>query len=190
MLAGWLLRRSARVIVQGKLSQPVCIENMIYQGTVLGPPLWNAFFSDSCMAVRATGFEEIVYADDLNALRVVDNGVTNDQGRRMLDECQTSLRRRGAANRVVFDPGKESKHILSRSHPFGACFKLLGILFDPRFLLHEAIQSCICDCGWKLRCLLRSIILLYKAQILSYIEYRTCAFHFVSSSSLASLDAV
>jgi hypothetical protein len=50
----------------------------------------------------------------------------------MLDECQASLHRRGAANRVVFDPGKESMHIISRSRPCGASFKLLGIVFDPR----------------------------------------------------------
>ena len=174
------------------------MENMIYQGTVLGPPLWNAFFSDSCMAVRATGFEEIVYADDLNAIRVVENNVTDDQAFRMLAECQSSLHRWGAANRVVFDPGKESMHIISRSRPSGPSFKLLGILFDFRFLMHEAIQSCVGDCGWKIQSLLRSrrfynfadILLLYKAQILSFIEYRTCAFHFASSSGLGPLDAI
>eukprot|EP00959_Pyramimonas_sp_CCMP1952_P050752 1060417-Pyramimonas_sp.AAC.1 len=52
------------------------------QGAVLGYPLWSAFFSDSCMAVRATIFEELVYADDLIALRVVDNSVRDDQGHR------------------------------------------------------------------------------------------------------------
>ena len=44
VLASWLESRTARVIVQGKQSASVRMENMIYQGTVLGPPLWNAFF--------------------------------------------------------------------------------------------------------------------------------------------------
>ena len=198
VLASWLEQRTARVIVQGKHSAPVRMENMIYQGTVLGPPLWNAFYSDSCMAVRATGFEEIVYADDLNAIRSVEISVTDDQAHRMMAECQTSLHRWGAANRVVFDPGKESTHILSRSRPWGDSFKLLGIIFDTRFLMHEAILACVSDCGWKIQSLLRcrrfynsaDILLLYKAQVLSFIEYRTCAFHFASSSVLAPLDAI
>ena len=97
------------------------LEDIVFQGTVFGPPLWNAFSSDSCMAVRATGFEEIVYADDLNAIRAVDTSVTDDQARCMLAECQTSLHRWGAANRVVFDP----MHVISRSRPSGDSFKFL-----------------------------------------------------------------
>eukprot|EP00959_Pyramimonas_sp_CCMP1952_P295483 6180190-Pyramimonas_sp.AAC.1 len=59
------------------------------------------------MAVRATEFEELVYADDLNAFRAVDSSVIDDQPHRMLVESQTSLPRWGEANRVVFDPGKD-----------------------------------------------------------------------------------
>eukprot|EP00959_Pyramimonas_sp_CCMP1952_P358241 7501079-Pyramimonas_sp.AAC.1 len=36
------------------------------------------------MAVHAAGFEEVVYAEDPNALRVVDTSVTNDQRHRIL----------------------------------------------------------------------------------------------------------
>eukprot|EP00959_Pyramimonas_sp_CCMP1952_P425501 8913212-Pyramimonas_sp.AAC.1 len=65
---------------------------MIYQGTVLGPLLWNAFFlilawrfapqDSSDWFIRATC-----------AFRAVDNSVADDQAHRMLAECQTSLRR-------------------------------------------------------------------------------------------------
>ena len=42
---------------------------MVFQGTVLGPALWNLFYEDSRRAIHETGFEEIVYADDLNGFK-------------------------------------------------------------------------------------------------------------------------
>eukprot|EP00969_Alexandrium_andersonii_P236978 10460782-Alexandrium_andersonii.AAC.1 len=49
--------------------------------------------------------------------------------------------------------------------------------------MHDAVHSCVVDCGWKLRMLVRTsryhtsaeLILLYKAHILSFVEYRTAA---------------
>eukprot|EP00959_Pyramimonas_sp_CCMP1952_P412570 8645423-Pyramimonas_sp.AAC.1 len=43
---------------------------MIPQGTVLGPPLWNAFFSNLCMAVLTV--YPLVY-DELKGLRIANN---------------------------------------------------------------------------------------------------------------------
>ena len=39
VLQGWLQQRTAYVAVEGKLSQAAELKNMVYQGTVLGPPL-------------------------------------------------------------------------------------------------------------------------------------------------------
>ena len=47
------------------------MENMIFQGTVWGAPLWNAFYSDTAVPVRNCGFTESVFADDLNAFKVL-----------------------------------------------------------------------------------------------------------------------
>ena len=44
---------------------------MIFQGTVLGPQLWNLYFEDASKAINEYMFEEVVYADDLNAYKVV-----------------------------------------------------------------------------------------------------------------------
>ena len=56
VLASWLETRAARIIVQGKQSPPVRMENMIYQGTVWGPWLWNMFYEDSRRTLQACRF--------------------------------------------------------------------------------------------------------------------------------------
>ena len=43
------------------------MENMVYQGTVWGPALWNIFYEDARKAIDELLYEECVYADDLNA---------------------------------------------------------------------------------------------------------------------------
>ena len=43
VMQSWLYERKARVAVGGKFSRDMKISNMVYQGTVLGPPLWNVY---------------------------------------------------------------------------------------------------------------------------------------------------
>ena len=54
-------------MVGGAKSAPFSLKDMIFQGTVLGPPLWNAFYADVAGPVRKEGFQETVFADDLDA---------------------------------------------------------------------------------------------------------------------------
>eukprot|EP00969_Alexandrium_andersonii_P091255 4029154-Alexandrium_andersonii.AAC.1 len=64
--------------------------------------------------------------------------------------------------------------------------------------MHDAVHSCVTECGWRLRTLMRTrryysvaeLIQLYKAQILSFIEYRTAAVAHAADSTLAPLDAL
>ena len=42
------------------------LANSDYQGTVLGPFLWNVFYSDSKAPVKKCGYTEAAFADDLN----------------------------------------------------------------------------------------------------------------------------
>ena len=63
----WINARSAKVVVSGRGSERVVLENMVFQGTVWGPPLWNNFYADSAKPIRKQEFTEIVFADDLNA---------------------------------------------------------------------------------------------------------------------------
>ena len=66
VLESWLQETCAEVVVNGCRSEKLCLQNMVFQGTVLGPMLWNVFYEDSSLAIRSQSLEEIMFADDLN----------------------------------------------------------------------------------------------------------------------------
>ena len=68
-LSSWLREHSSFVIANGKRSRPIGLRNMVFQGTVWGFTLWNAFFGDCGFVIRACGFDLVVYAGDLNAFK-------------------------------------------------------------------------------------------------------------------------
>ena len=70
-------RSGSFVIVNGKWSHPIRLRNIAFQGTVWGPSRWNAFFGDCGFAIRACGFDLVVYADDLNAFKFNSRSVIN-----------------------------------------------------------------------------------------------------------------
>ena len=74
-IASYLAPRQAVVIVNGKRSQTLSIADMVYQGTVLGPCLWNAFFSDVTAAVHSSGFIPALFADDLSACKRYERNI-------------------------------------------------------------------------------------------------------------------
>ena len=64
VIQSWLGEREAKVVVNGTFSKTAKLNNMVFQGTVWGPPLWNCFFEDARAPVRKSGFDETVFADD------------------------------------------------------------------------------------------------------------------------------
>ena len=62
--------------------------NMVYQGTVLGPPLWNVYYADAALAVNLIGFLEIVFADDLNCFKHFGLNVANATLHEEMLQCQ------------------------------------------------------------------------------------------------------
>ena len=46
LLSSFLDRRFGEACVEGKKSPQFSLEDEVFQGTVLGPPLWNVFFAD------------------------------------------------------------------------------------------------------------------------------------------------
>ena len=52
----WLRPRTASVIVQGATSNALSMQDMVFHGTVWGPPLWNVFYVDAKHAIQAAGF--------------------------------------------------------------------------------------------------------------------------------------
>ena len=110
-LRGYLQPRHASVVVDGCCSDLFELADTVFQGTVLGPPLWNVYYSDASDAIRKHDFQETVFADDLNCFRVFDESIGDDYIFSHVCKCQTSLHEWGAANQVIFEPTKESMHI-------------------------------------------------------------------------------
>ena len=119
VLASWLRQRTAQVVVGGKQSADFSLADMVFQGTVLGPVLWNVFFEDARKVTGERLFREIVYADDLNAYRDFLGSTPNEHILGTIDQCQSDLHAWGRANQVAFDPCRESKHALSATDPEG-----------------------------------------------------------------------
>jgi hypothetical protein len=195
LIGSWLERRDASVVVGGAKSSPFCIEDMVYQGTVLGPQLWNIFFEDAARAIKNM-FEEVVYADDLNAYKIVPSTAPLESCMEAIGKVQVELHRWGTANQVTFYGTKESKHVLSRADPYGPDFKLLGVIFDVKLAMDSAVRALAGKVKWKLKMLLRSrrsfntddLVAQYKQQVLSFIEYRSAAIYHATTTVLNQLD--
>ena len=88
--------------------------------------------------------------------------------------------------------------MLSLSDPLGGSFKLLGVTFDTELAMADSISELVSAAGWKLRTLLRTrrfytdadLVVLYKAHLLSFLEYRTPAVYHATRAILRRLDAV
>ncbi len=197
-LESWLEDRVSCVIVSGAKSADEILANSVYQGTVLGSPLWNVFYADARFAVRELGFIETVFADDFNCWTVLGRDVTEVEAMAKLSECQGNLHRWGEANRVVFDPAKEEFVVIRRRDAIGDCFKLLGITFDPQLLMRKGARKIAIEAGWRLQSILRArryftipeLMRLYKANVLSYIESGAPGYFHAASSTLECIDRV
>ena len=60
-------------------SDDQALANSVFQGTVLGPPLWNYFYADARFSVRNLGFTETVFADDFNCWTPLDKDVSEEE---------------------------------------------------------------------------------------------------------------
>ena len=198
VLRSWLEPRTSQVVVGGERSSAKPLKNSVFQGTVWGPPLWNCYYADASKAVTKCGFKDIIFADDLNCTKVVDSQLTNAEIRAETKECQEEVHEWGRGNRVLFDAGKESFHILHRGRSEGANFIILGTEFDVNLNMHDAAHSVSTEAGWRLKTLLRTrryhdlrqTMNLYKAQVLSYIESRTVGLHHAAPTTLMCVDKV
>ncbi len=186
------------VLVSGTRTEEAELKNSVFQGTVLGPPLWNLFYVDASQSVHPKGFTEVVFADDFNSWRAFDVGTAIGEILESCRECQSSLHRWGQANSVKFDPGKESFHVLHRTRGHGDSFRLLGLLFDESLRMCGALSEIGREAGWRLQSVLRprrffsqrQTVNLYKSQVLSFIESGTPGYYHAATSCLSPVDRV
>ena len=122
-LNSYLQAREGRVTVEGAMSRSVVLCDMVFQGTVLGPALWNVFFASVADVVPAANQEVNLFADDLTGYTSCPFRVSNEVLYDELREMQTRTHEWGCRNQVSFDPAKENFQIV---HPLcgdGSDFK-------------------------------------------------------------------
>jgi len=198
LIRHWLDPRRARVVVEGQFSDGYSLFNMVFQGTVWGPPLWNCFFEDARLALNAKGYSEIAYADDLNASRYFPRATPNSEIEQSQHEAQAILHEWGDANQVHFDATKEHFRIMDTQSPTNLEFRLLGIEFDEKLQMGSAVHECVNEAGWRMTRILRTrrfftdrdLIIHYKSHVLSYMEYRTPGIYHAATTVLQPLDNV
>ena len=64
--------------VEGAISQAMALANMVFQGTVLGPCLWNASFADVAQYVPSGSQRINLFADDLTVMCHKTQDVADD----------------------------------------------------------------------------------------------------------------
>jgi len=68
-LDSYLRPREVQVVVEGTVSDEFEVANTVFQATVLGPLLWNAFFRDMTVPAYSTGGGPSLFANDLNVFQ-------------------------------------------------------------------------------------------------------------------------
>ena len=191
--------REAVVIVNGACSEPFFLENMVYQGTVFGPFLWNIFFADVSDSVTSVeGFVDTKFADDLSACKEFPVDTDDSAILAELRSCQTSVHAWGVRNRVSFDSGKEEFCILDANCGHGGAFRLLGPIVDPKLRMHKCVDKIYKRIKPKARRMLRArrffsqkeLVMQYKAHIWGIVESATPALYHAAPSVLSKLDGV
>ena len=92
----WIRERQAFVVVGGARSAGTALSNIVYQGTVLGPSLWNAFVGDTSIVFESVGLCIVIYANDLNAFKAYHRSLSNTAILADLRSRQPELHRWGA----------------------------------------------------------------------------------------------
>ena len=134
----------------------------------------------------------------MNCFKSYDASCENGVLREEMRECQSLLHTWGRANQVEFDAGKESFHVLSRNHPEGSDFKMLGVEWDTKLTMEREVEELARKCYWKLKTILRSrrfftlpqLVQQYKSHVLPYLEAATPALYHATNTQLKKVDRV
>ena len=86
-LFSYLAPHAATVVVQGCESDTFKIEDEVFQGTVLGPPLWNICFREIDDTIERCLFRIAKFVVDLAAYRNHVSTTDNNQIFDDLKEC-------------------------------------------------------------------------------------------------------
>ena len=197
-LDAYLEPRRAAVVVEGVRSDEFTIDNSVFQGTVLGPPLWNVFFEDVTPTAASTGGKPAEFADDLTVSKKFPKNVSNAEIKRDLQICRTRVHAWGRADRVEFDPEKEHLVVLHPVFGEGDAFKYLGCFIDCKLTMREAVDKILSQIRPKVHAILRTrvhysiqdLIGQFKTHVWGHMEYQNGAIFHASDYILQKLDNV
>ena len=197
-LNAYLSEREGFVTVEGAISEAMLLSNMVFQGTVLGPCLWNGFFADVAVEVPSSGQSVRLFADDLAAYIARSCQISNATVLEELRDIQEKTHVWGERNQVTFDPGKESFQILHPSCHEGSDFKYLGTWIDCALSMAPCVEHILTKSRPKIRSLLRvkdmyslkSMLNQFKAHLWSVIEYHNGALIMATQTQTRRLDSM
>ena len=198
LLRDFFAERQAVVLVNGKTSTPMSIMDQVFQGTVLGPPMWNLFFADSSLPVMQAGGSDAKFADDLTCYHVFTAEMSTEDILGRLQDCQALVHSWGVENMVAFDPSKEAFLIYHKSTPYGETTRLLGALLDNKLIMEEDVDRICNKIRPKVKALLRTrafyctrdMLTQYKTHIWPHLENTIGAYFHAANSHLLKLDGV
>ena len=92
---------------------------------------------------------------------------------------------------------RKQTHLSSRN-PEGDNFKLLVVLFDRRLCMQDAVTELVGACQWESKRILTAsrffstgaLVKLYKAHVLSFIEYKTPGLYHATAGVLEQVDRI
>ena len=197
-LDSYLFPRQGQVVVEGEFSELFEIADSVFQGTVLGPCLWNTFFADISGPATSTGGSEAMFADDLNVFQKFDRFTSTDEVTEKLGRCREKVHAWGKANRVSFDASKEFIVIIHPRLSFGDPFKLLGCLLDTKLTMRHAVDAILSKVRPRIKALLRtrshysvpSLIEQFKTHVWGLMETHSGGIFHAATSILDQLDRV
>ena len=94
-LDAYLSPRKGQVVVQGTYSDCFSIADSVFQGTIMGPMLWNTFFSDVAMPAKCAGGSEKIFADDFSVLQEFDRATPTAACEAKLSKCRSQVHKWG-----------------------------------------------------------------------------------------------
>ena len=194
-LESYLQPRRATVLVTGAKSEERVLENSVFQGTRLGPPLWNVFFQDVSLSVPEA-YKETKFADDPSSSKAFEKDTPNEDIHEDLKNCQASVHKWGRDNRVIFDVNKEAFVVIHGLDGEGDDFKCLGTWMDTNLRMSTNIQKMLARARPKVTALLRSrryydvkaMINQYKAHVLCLLEVNPGGFYHAVDTVLEPIE--
>ena len=198
VLNSYLLIRQGSVRVEGAVSEAMLLTDMVFQGTVLGPSFWNAFFGDIADHVHQGRQLINLFADGLTVKTHAPQHVNESVILEKLRGIQTRTHDWGRQIQIEFDGSKEFFNILHPACGSGEDFKLLDTLVDNALTMKPCIEGVLGKIRPKIRALLRlkhfyslpAMLGQYKCHVWGLKEYSDGAIIIAAPTQLERLDKV